>query len=519
MKPFEIIIASNDSNIFVKLSGDVQGHKTFTLISTVSPQNAPIDPYETDNDTYALFTGYYNEKYKCKVTYKNSDYYSDEIKIEELPNRLKLKKAIGPKVSLHQLYDNVTKYRLEVCFTGAGGYDQYYSDPKNVVKYTLKRVFSDEILAQKTHIRDNFTNYYYVENDISDKQKIAVAQHFDTLPYVKWSSVTPIKYLPPNFDPINYDDTNPKNDEPIDPLSSTPNFQSQQTYLNDFTGLNVLRAWNESRESGRYVTLRYTEWGIFPHEDLQNVKIRSQSTSEPNHGVSSFGIMAGTDNNIGVRGIAHGAISVHYEQGDIATMAADALPGDICGMAVQYSFGGTFLPPTAIRAHWELSRSMIERGAIVIHPAGNGGANLNTHPSYARFGDNGTMLAGACIASNGRRVNFSNFGQTTLINAWGDWSVTTTGRGFNASNTLFDGNPSPTRVYRRDYSGTSAAAPQCIAASGVVQGRAIRQYGRYLNAFQLRTLLQSFGFNQGVQDLIGHRPNTNWMLLNIRSVI
>lgn len=471
-----------------------------------------IDPYEY-GDEYAIFEGTLDTTYNVICTSGEHCEKSDNFTVTSISDEFKKRVKSKVKKSVHVLYENAIKYRLEVCFKD-DGYNKFYADEKNKVKYTLKHVFAPDVIKTKKHIRENFRNLYYITNDLSPNEMICIANDLDDRDYIEWCSVTPIDFSPIHLTPEN---PNPSSIESPDhnARSATPNFDAQQGYLNDFLGMNVRRAWNESMARGFRSTTRYVEWGLNPnHEDLGNIRIASNSDANIDHGNASMGVIGAANNNFGITGIAHQGVAYHYGQWDFDGLVRDSLPGDIVGVALQFRMNsGVFMPVNINRGHWERFRTLVDRNCIVFHTAANGGVRLTGHPDFVDYGDNGTILVGACQANNGRRATFSNFGYSGLFaNSWGDWSVTTTGYG-----TLFNGTPRPNRTYTATYSGTSAACPLTMGATAVIQGH-VSRHTKFLNTWQYRELIRLFGFTQGTVDDIGWRPNTNWMLLNANIV-
>ncbi|MCC8419270.1 MAG: S8 family serine peptidase [Rickettsia endosymbiont of Glossina mortisans submortisans] len=144
----------------------------------------------------------------------------------------------------------------------------------------------------------------------------------------------------------------------------------------------------------------------------------------------------------------------------------------------------------------------MDNDVIVIMVAGNGWIDLSDPKNMLDFGDNGSLLVGACNHNNGTRVDFSNYNyHDAFINSWGDRSVMTTGYGIKQNHSTNE------RKYSDNYAGTSSTTPLCSAALALIQFYAIKEYGIILNPSDMRQLINKTGYGEGVAEHIGCRPN------------
>jgi hypothetical protein len=89
----------------------------------------------------------------------------------------------------------------------------------------------------------------------------------------------------------------------------TPDLESNQTYLGASPlGINANYAWTKNGGDGSGVKIIDMEQGYNSnHEDLPTPFIRVNDSNDDDHGTAVMSIIGGLDNNIGVKGIAHGS--------------------------------------------------------------------------------------------------------------------------------------------------------------------------------------------------------------------
>lgn len=410
----------------------------------------------------------------------------------------------------HRFYDNVENYYLELKLE-PGGLDKLKREAGAVMPLylgckdalTFSPVYSPDTLKKRG--LEHFADFYRIDGPIPKDQLIPIAQELETLDYVIYCSVTPdTAGMAPPESPPRAGAAAAEEIPPLAPSSTTPDFTSRQTYLNGGLGMNVRDAWSAAA-TGYAATVRHLDFGVYRnHEDLGNITVVNSrpETQDCNHGTASTGCVAATRNGFGVTGVAFDCRFYFYDTGDLDRIVNDAKAGDIIGLDIQFVVNNKYIPVIDSKSWWDKIRALYVRGATVILAAANGGLDLGQPGVINDYGDSGSMLAGACNHDTGRRASFSNYGHyTSLINSWGDWSVTTTGYG--GLQTL----PGNDRNYTSSYSGTSSATPLSVGAVAVLQGYAIHAHGVILQGYQVRYILATTGSGQGVQDGIGRRPD------------
>lgn len=365
--------------------------------------------------------------------------------------------------------------------------------------------------------------YYFKYNEVTNFEKLyELAKDIEKLDYVDYCCIVPdtSNYRPLNL-PLNSRGSDISHFINIDTQYNnnaiTPNFTPLQTYLDEPNGMNIKNAWNKKINSSKSV-VRHLDFGIYRnHEDLKDSNItvvHSRSETEDcNHGTASTGCIVATKNDFGITGIAYDCHFYFYDTGDLDLIVNDTQAGDIISLDIQFGFSVGYLPATAVRSWWERIKILVDKGATVILAAGNGGLDLSKPGIMNNFGDNGSMLVGACYHNTGKRVGFSNYNQeTSLINSWGDWSVVTTGYG---SLQKLPGND---RNYSNNYSGTSSATPLCSGALALIQDYA-KKNNIILSAWDMREIIKTSNYTEGVSDGIGYRPNVDYALYQVDKLI
>ncbi|UPL08965.1 Subtilisin BL [Pseudomonas sp. IsoF] len=332
----------------------------------------------------------------------------------------------------------------------------------------------------------------------------------------------------------------------------TPDFEALQRYLSEpdssAKGLNIRNAW-QAGVQGRGVRVHFSDGGLYAnHEDLRGnprLKVIPPTVdSEPDHGTASVGVLLAHDNGVGMTGICHAAELFLYDNRaydargysqTLKKLLAYARAGDIVGVNRQtanVNVLGTFLPSLHDRTWWDVTRSLTERGVVVLNAACNGTSvsdhNARTTQGYGvdleqwrYFDDHGeadAILVGACHSWDGKPHQYSNYNyRYRMLNGWGD-SVATLGYG-----ALQDKNGHD-RDYTSTYGGTSSATPMVTGALALIQSYAIEQHHLYLNADQMHLLVMQSGYKDAtLPDAsrlpMGARPNVLGALVLLDQIL
>ena len=301
------------------------------------------------------------------------------------------------------------------------------------------------------------------------------------------------------------------------------------------TGVNARAAWSLGM-SGDGISFGDVErtW-CTNHEDLpsgiihgpvhgDNQKLYSGDCQE--HGTNVLGVVAASDNSVGVSGIASQieriflSSRLRKQNPSQVSTAIRALrdpkylrPGDVLLVETETGSGH---PVEVVPDVFHAIREAVDRGIIVIEPAGNGGHDLDSEPGgvfflppglgwYSREHlkvtdpvhpgrmDSGAIMVGAAsipddfpeaLRSHHRRKDL-NYGSRVGCYAWGN-RVATTGlpRGF--------GDPVQAdciREYEEDFGGTSAAAAIIAGVAVLTQQMHKRAKGRVATPHEMRCLL------------------------------
>ncbi|UTA66479.1 S8 family serine peptidase [Emticicia sp. 21SJ11W-3] len=268
--------------------------------------------------------------------------------------------------------------------------------------------------------------------------------------------------------------------------------------------INAPEAW--ALTAGCGVRVAVVDQGVNNHDDMDGrvaAGFDPGNTTNPgaplvaddNHGVACAGIIAASNNTIGIRGIASNAIIVPakifngntaYSDGDIAD-AIDWAWDEGNAAILSNSWGGGS-PSTnitnAINNATTLGRGSL--GAVVVFSAGNG---YPTYTDVAYPASLSNVLAVGAVDKNGSIWGYSQRGSALDIvapsgdvNLNGD--VRTTDRMGSAGYSSGD--------YANNFGGTSAAAPQ---ASGVAA--LILSVNPGLSQAQVRTIIQQTATDMG----------------------
>ena len=309
----------------------------------------------------------------------------------------------------------------------------------------------------------------------------------------------------------------------------TPSYRDYQGYLHAAPfGIDVREAWKLPGGRGADVYFADVEGGWnnkhedLPVERMEHVGGKPVRGWQP-HGTAVLGVMAGTDNDIGVTGIAPDMAKIVTSSiGGIGPAAAiDAAqarlrPGDVLLIEL-HAIGprGVYVPMEFFDDVYDAVRLATDRGIVVVGAAGNGGENLD-HPDYGgkmdpAVRDSGAILVGAGAPprrgyTNLSRLDFSNYGKRVDVQGWGRMVATLDYGDLQRC-------AGDDRTYTGVFSGTSSASPVVAGAAVVLQGIQKAASGVPFGPRQLRTLLRENGTAQvdgpdgAATQRIGPRPD------------
>jgi serine protease len=294
------------------------------------------------------------------------------------------------------------------------------------------------------------------------------------------------------------------------PLAPTPNWESQQDYLQAApTGINAYYAWNSPGGKGDGIKVIDIEgnW-VEHHEDLHggidHFHIAGYKIVDPdwwNHGTAVLGEIAADSNGFGMTGIAHkvdlGTISIGSMSiaSAIATAAANSDTGDVILIELQISGpnGGAYVPVEYEQATFDAILQATSTDRVVVEAGANGAQNLDDSYWYDLLFDPDYRFSGAIMvaASDGSHypASFTNYGERMDAHAYGTWNVYTLGYG-----DLY--GTDTTNYYTSEFAGTSSASPIITGACAVLQGINKAVHGRVLDHSEMRTLLQDYSTPQ-----------------------
>ncbi len=317
----------------------------------------------------------------------------------------------------------------------------------------------------------------------------------------------------------------------------TPDLEAHQGYLGASPlGIDANYAWTKAGGNGSGVKIIDMENSYNQnHEDLPSPFIRKNDSASSAHGTAVLSVIAGKNNNFGVKGIAYGSQIGFYGWGSntpasIKNAANSLRAGDIIVLEGQINrniYSGDecsstdkseCVPMEWNQANFDSIKYATDKGIIVVEAAGNGAENLDSSIYNGRFNrslrDSGAfMIAATSSQGNFSRLGFSNHGTRIDFNAWGE-DVAAAG---NIGNVLFDGGLN--RIYADGFNGTSSASPIVAGAVASVVGHAKAVLGKTLTVNEVRTLLTNTGVPAPSGSNVGVRPDLRDALNNISSAI
>lgn len=432
----------------------------------------------------------------------------------------------GQTYTLHVLYHD--KNRAKSTKSHGKNHERFMN------RYTIKSVFDEEcsrkLLNTKsrselvhlyTYDHENLTNEELLElaNELKDSPDVKTV-HFTRKPVRKrldfrdvdetttdsLSSSTPKKPLEPKLT------SRPKN-------NSTPSFKSLQDYLfnENNSGLDVDRA--HSVTQGEFIRIHHVDFGLQElHENFNqsNITIVSNRKCDPNkwdsnHGTASSGLICANNGDRGIVGIAPKCEYFFYDTDSIHLAVANARPGDIVSIEMQFEVGKDLAPATYSALNYRYIKSLVEDNVVTIFSAGNGGKNINNYFKMPDDNSDSTGIMCCAITQNAERIWFSNYNYYKAIAARGE-DITTTGYG-----DLQGDDRNSLKAYTRVYGGTSAAQPQLAGCLGLIQSLYYKCNHEYLNTDEIYNTIADYGLDRSRLG-IGYVPRVLKTCLNLGRV-
>ncbi|MFK7802190.1 MAG: S8 family serine peptidase, partial [Anaerolineae bacterium] len=262
-------------------------------------------------------------------------------------------------------------------------------------------------------------------------------------------------------------------------------------------GLDARYAWQIPNGDGFGVKVCDVEYDYNEnHADINGVTYVGDPADPPvganfndNHGTAVLGMVGGSDNGYGVKGIAYRSslyfaaaktTTGGYDVGNGVLECAVALdPGDII-LIEQQTAGPNFVSANSpsqvglIPVEWHKPwyddiKTAVAMGMIVIEAAGNGAQDLDSstyttgnggHHPFETGNDSGAIIVGAAKPPGfdaRTAADFSNYGATVDLQGWGG-SIVTTGY-----NNLY-ASEGKDLWYTNSFGGTSGASPMVTGA-------------------------------------------------------
>lgn len=296
------------------------------------------------------------------------------------------------------------------------------------------------------------------------------------------------------------------------------------------------------------------EWGS-GHVDLAARRLPAAAASgldaafrTRDHGTAVLGILGAADDGRGITGLASGATLLPvspifsdpflpYQPVRAIAQAVDGLrAGDVLlielqALVVREDHAPLLGPIEFYPTVREVIARAVEKGIVVVEPAGNGGLDVGTlgQPWLSDASDplaTGALVVGAGGSGLGdppvadlERVPGSNFGARVDVQGYGAAVVTT---GYSD---ISPGAAGTDRSYTACFDGTSSASATVAGAAAVLQSAAIARTGAPMTPAALRDLLVDTGLpqvpspgdeNAGTQN-IGPRPQIAVALASLTS--
>merc|ERR1719220_1832133 len=355
-----------------------------------------------------------------------------------------------------------------------------------------------------------------VELEVSDVEHlVAAAAQFDASPCVEYISIQSAEIPLP---PTQRNASITQNCHTSLPSGGgIPDFRAAQGYARagqlDADYLHSLGA------DGSGIMYADCEFSMnFQHQEFRNSRITEEAnfpvgSSQRDHGTASVGIALGGD-GFGIKGLANKADGYFFSElpasGNynrdraVAAAVSKVRAGDVVLLEMQT--GSPYGPAELSQSIWSIVKMGVDAGVVIVAAAGNGNRDLDAarDASYRARGDSGSIIIGAGTPRHSK-ASFSTYGSRVDVQAWGDWTVMTSGYG---ECTGFSGASTPGSRYTNTFAGTSSASAITAAGLTLFQSWALRELGAPLTPLRLRDILRNTGHPQtGSGGNIG--PHTN----------
>ncbi|WP_298115602.1 S8/S53 family peptidase [Flavobacterium sp.] len=519
--------SDNPTNSALELESQTKRSAISKVSSTASFANPENDMIINDLSSNC-FKGYLNGVWSsCGLLNRNSFQNIDLAQISS-QNR---------KGQFHILNDN--PHQLYVCFTNELNLNSHINS-KEIIKaipeikaiveefhITFEKAFSiSDDQLQRLHetsekISKNSSSlkklnhiFKVMISNPSNSRLIDLASKLEKLQAVEYSDLVSINPIPP----------------PSDLAPATPNFQSEQSYIQSNPGVNMQYAWNLGL-NGAGIRIRDIEYGFNKnHEELNEMNAdiaagMNVSTSAnqlyTEHGTCVFGVNFANNGIYGITGLAFGAQEMilfpEWQQSGynrvyaVSQAIQNSAAGDVIIYEMQeYGENNNFVPAEFSNVIWDLTKAATDAGIIVVASAGNGSENLDSsfYSSYLNRGDSGAIIIGAGTPDlYHSRLSFSTYGSRVDVQGWG-LNVLTTGSNSDFSNNWATIGDDFNQSYFL-FGGTSSATAMVAACTVVLQSYYHFLTGGYLNSIQMRNLLIETGIPQNNTESqhIGPLPN------------
>ncbi len=318
-------------------------------------------------------------------------------------------------------------------------------------------------------------------------------------------------------------------------------------------GIDARWAWFGQAGNGAGVKICDLEYSVNRnHTDLNAIELVRgplDPTRDENHGTAVMGIIGGSNNGFGIKGIAYGAslyfASTLVKDGtwNIAaaiTACADKLgAGDV--IIIEQQIRGPNAPTSAsttsqkglVPVEWDEEnydaiKLAVAKGITVIEAAGNGEQDLDSsdyqtgnggHYPFTAAKDSGAIIVGAGNSPySGSTVRsaswFSNYGATVDLQGWGDGIISPGYGDLHPGDNPPDGS-FENEWYRLSFGGTSGASPIVASAAAIVQSTYKLVKGGPATPAQVKAFLRDTGTSQQGAKNIGPLPNLRDALLAV----